>query len=276
MKTSILFFSFVLLSCSGNSLSSFANKETDEAYFEDAQKLLNDGKYTLALEALAKLSAAYNERTDVRETLAGAYAGQCGMEFLSLVASITNSSGTPLSFFMRLFQRTESARPLSCNSAQTTMELFGNSTARTSDQNLFMFFLGISKIGLLLRSAADSNPNDGSMDSTFSSCANRSNLNDADVDVLITGFGLVFDNLAAVGASIAGSGAISALSTFQTTCQTITGIANCAITSSSQINATTRTFFRELIMTSDFGIGSSCTVIQVGFPNGSGGTFCCP
>lgn len=265
------------MSCGGNFFKDVSSKTSDAAKYEDALKAIDNGDYTSAIALIEGTSTPFLAQTNVIQTLAGAYAGQCGLDFIGMITGLGSSSGAPFLFFMQAFQ-TISVIPASCATAQTKMELLGNSTQRTGDQNLFMFFLGIAKVGTYLKARADAN-SDGTSDHAHISCANQGGpyFADADMNQIITGLGLIFDNITAVSASIGGSTAITALNGFKSTCQTLTGIPNCAVTdpASVAITAPVRSVFRELIQTSDFGIESSCTSAQIGIPAGAG-TICCP
>lgn len=284
---SIISVSLLQISCGGNFFKDLSTQDTDAAKYEDALKSIDLGDYALAIASIESMTEAGKAETKTIQTWAGAYAGKCGLNFVALVDAMGNSSGAPLLFFMQAFTGV-TVDPDSCYLAQLKMESLGNSSQRTSDQNLFMFFLGITKMGTALKKNADLLPatdggGDGVTDAGFSACENipapgSPMMSDADIDHLITGFGLVFDNLASVGADISGSSAISDLDGFKATCELITGVANCALTdpNSPAIDAGVRLAFREMVQTSDFGISTACTMDQLGLPDGFGGTICCP
>lgn len=289
LQKSLIVCAIVLLqsSCGGNFFEDLSTTDTDAAKYEDALKAIDAIDYTSAIASLTSMSTAGKTQTKVIQTWAGALAGQCGQDFVSLITGLGSSSGAPLLFFMQAFTAV-AVTPASCALAQKKIEELGVSSARTSDQNLFMFVLGISKLGTYLKSNADLLPatgvgGDGTTDPTFSACANQPApgspmLTDADLNQIITGLGLIFDNIAAVGASIAGSGAVTGLDGIKAACELATGIVDCAVTDPADpaITAGARLFFRELIQTSDFGVGSTCVVTDIGIPDGLGGTVCCP
>lgn len=270
LKYEVIFISvMVLAACSGNVFKEMADKNTDEAKYETANKAIDAGDYDAAIAAIESLSADYRGKTKVIETWAGAYAAKCGQQFVAIVNGLSSSSGAPLKYFMGIFKNITTDAP-SCATAQAKMELLGTSTQRTTDQNFFMFLLGISKIGTYLKKNADISPVDGSADAGFSSCSSSS-ISDADIKQVITGVGLLFENITAIGASISGSSAIASLSSLQATCG-----AACAITdiTSPSLTAPVVNYFREALMASDFGVGSNCTLSQA-LPIGAG-TTCCP
>ncbi|MES3039029.1 MAG: hypothetical protein V4736_14070 [Bdellovibrionota bacterium] len=259
-------FLFGGLSCAGNFFEGLSNKTTEEALYEDALKLIDSGEYTAAIAKLLSLPAEYRARREVIGTLSGAYASRCGQDFFTMVSNMGSSSGAPMLFFMNMFTST-SVSPADCYSAQTTLEQIGGSSARTASENFYMFFLGMSKVGTTLRKYADANQ-DGVMDvmpttaTNFNSCTSTVTstasleISDDDVKQVITGLGLVFDNVASVSASLAGNSAITDFNTFKTTCAALTGVPNCAITNPNDpaITATVISTFRELLRTTDLGI----------------------
>lgn len=259
-------------SCGGNFFKDMSQRDTDAAKYEDALKAIDRGNYQEAIDLFATMSTSFQTETKVRENWAGAYAGLCGQEFITLVDGLANASGVPFLFFMQAFNGL-TVTPSACRSAQLKMEEMGTSLQRTSDQNLFMFILGVSKIGTNLKAVADITPADGSTDAGFSSCGNQTGMTNSQVDEVITGFGLILDNLTAIGSSLSGSSAVAAISAFNASCQAATG-GSCTITDPTTISTPVRNLFRELIMTSDFGIGTACTSSQV-LPTG-GSTICCP
>jgi hypothetical protein len=274
-------------SCGGNFFKDLSTKDTDAAKYEDALKAIDLGDYASAITYIESMSTTAKAKTKTIETWAGAYAGKCGLNFISLISGLGDSSGAPFLFFMQAFTAV-AVDPESCYIAQQKMELLGNSSQRTSDQNLFMFVLGISKLGTYLKASADLLPatgvgGDGVADPTFSACANQPApgtpmMTDAQINQVVTGFGLIFDNLTAVSSSLSGASAVAGLNDFKATCEALTLIPNCAITNpnGAEITDATRLAFRELIQTSDFGVGTACTKDQVGIPDGFGGTQCCP
>src|SRR4051812_43078161 len=80
------FLCFVLalsnLSCSVNILSTFADKNTNEALYEDAVSANNAADYNGALSKIALMTGAYVSLPKVLELKASAYAGLCGFVFI--------------------------------------------------------------------------------------------------------------------------------------------------------------------------------------------------
>lgn len=254
-----------LSSCGGNLFQLTAKKDTSEAIYQDARTALNNLDYDTAISKIAELQTKDSsfylrcEKVDgikicPREDLAGAYASKCGLNFVSFVSSLTSSSGSPFLFFMQKF-KSIAVSPANCYEAQKVIETFsGSASGRTSEQNLFMAILGMAKMGTYLREVADVDQ-DGSTDATFDSC-DSGKISDDSLRHVISGMGLVLDNLAAVSAVLSGnSSALTDLDTIKTTCGSA-----CSITdpNSSSYNSTV---VRNLLKSSDKGIepSSGCT-----------------
>lgn len=272
----LLFFG-LLTSCGGNFFKDVSSKTSDLARYEDALKAIDASDYQGAIDLIEATTPEFRTQTKVVQTWAGAYAGLCGLDFISVISGLGSSSGAPLLFFMQAFSNI-AVIPAACSTAQIKMEILGNSSQRTTDQNLFMFVLGIAKLGTYLKARADTD-SDGTVDAGFSSCGNQGPpyVSDSDINEIISGLGLIFDNLASVGASIGGNSAVEDLNAFKETCQSLPGLTNCALTDPNSVAITPfmRLVFRELIRTSDIGIQSACTSADIGTPSG-GGTICCP
>lgn len=260
-----IFFLFFILGCGGNLFKLTAKKDTSEALYQDARSALNtldyDTAITKLLEIQTKDSTYYLrcEKVDgmkicPREDLAGAYASKCGLNFVTFVNSLASSTGSPFLFFMQKFTSV-SVVPDKCYEAQKVIETFGASASlRSSEQNLFMAILGMAKMGTYLRASADTDQ-DGSADATYDSC-DSTKISDDSLRHVISGMGLVLDNLTAVTAVLSGnSSALTDLDTIKATCGSA-----CEITdpNSSSFNATVT---RNLLKSSDKGIetSSGCT-----------------
>jgi hypothetical protein len=265
LKKMILLLPLLLTNCGGNLFQLTAKKDTSEAIYQDARSALNSLDYDTAISKIVELQTKDNafylrcEKVDgmkicPREDLAGAYASKCGLNFVTFVSSLSSSSGSPFLFFMQKFQ-TVSVTPDQCYEAQKVIESFGaTASLRSSEQNLFMAILGMAKMGTYLRAAADIDQ-DGTTDATYDSC-DSAKISEDSLRHVISGMGLVIDNLAAVTAVLSGnSSALTDLDTIKTTCGSA-----CQITdpNSSSFNALVT---RNLLKSSDKGIepASGCT-----------------
>ena len=266
---------FFLTSCnpSANILKNLSAKTSDEAMYEDALKLVDTQDYAGAISKILATTASFQTNTTVKQTLAGAYAGKCGLVFLTFVKNLSGATGAPLSFLMSAFTSV-TVSPSDCYLAQTTTEsTFGStSSARGTDTNFFLAVLGMVKIGTYLRASADTNQ-DGVVDTVatvpslsadYDSC-NSSSISDANVIQVGTGLGLILDNLAAISSSLSGTSS-TGFATLQTACALITPNP-CTITDPNSANwtATTIKAIRSVIKSNTFGI-ESCAL----------GLLCCP
>lgn len=264
-KTAVIAIGILSFGCGGNIFQLTAKKDTSEAIYQDARNALNKSELDVAITNLMTLSTKDPvfylrcEKIDgikicPREDLAGAFASKCGLDFVNFVSSLANSSGSVFLFFMKKFQNV-TVYPEFCYEAQKVIETFGVlSGSRTSEQNLFMAILGMAKMGTYLRSAADTNQ-DGEVDSLYNSCESASISTDY-LRQVISGMGLVIDNLAAISAVQSGnSSALTDLDSIKNTCGS-----TCSITdpNSSSFN---ETVVRVLLRSSDKGMepNSGCT-----------------
>lgn len=178
MKKSLTKFSLYLaifagaLSCTGANLykDMASNKTSDEALFEDAQKLVDAGDYTGAINKLLATTEGFQAQARVKESLAGAYAARCGMEFLTFVTNLGGDGGG--SFFklaMNGFVGVSTEAYADCKTAESLIEGIDSIGNRTSSQNIFLMFLEMAKIGNRLRAVGDVDPatGDGTVDAGF-------------------------------------------------------------------------------------------------------------
>ena len=255
MKHFILIFIFFMTSSCANILEPAADKNTDEALYEEALKLNNQKSYDASIAKFEALSASFLSQTEVREAYASALAGKCGLDFLTYIQDLGNADLGSTSLF-RWFSNAfvgVSVSPEHCLSAQEQMMLIGATAAeRNAGQNLFMAVLGMVKIGTYLRNKADvdgtGSLGDGTIDASFDICLPAQFSND-EIRGVITGLGLVLENIGSLSSSdvTAGLGAIS------TTCG-----ATCNITDPDNIDDTAVGVFRTILDTQDTGVGT-CT-----------------
>ncbi len=280
-KLKFLLLSIVLFinSCNGNMFKSISKQDSVEALYEEALKLTDSGSYDAAytqLTAIAATDPSFASTDAFKKTLAGVQAGQCGLSFITFLMGISSASGGQIfSMFMQAFNGI-AVTPQKCADAYTTMSTL---SSLQDDQLLFLSILGMAKMGSYLRARADrdgtGNNGDGSTDATFDMCdatsaANR--VSDDDMKQIISGFGLMLQNIGLIGGSFSGSSAETAIDNLNTFC-TSSGI-NCNITdpTSSVIDAQLIRTFRRITNSSQYGIGT-CDITEVN-PGNAG--FCCP
>lgn len=281
-----------------NVLTEFSKTDSDEALYVEAKKQLDLYEWQGAIDIIEdEMSAGFRARMDVVETLASAYAGKCGLIFFDLVQGLSNNPSTALfPYFMDIFKNQTLDTP-SCDEAIELIEGLGTVTTRTQDQNLFMALLGIARLGTTLSSKLDQDDHNGVADAPFNMCHDYSGggpadvwpapynappftdppfsipqppptmdhyLSDTDVTQVITGLGLVFENLAALGAAIGGVSTIDALEEALEDCEDVNGgSGSCTITDPANVTAETRYAFRLLLDDGDMGFGS-CSMAAFG------------
>lgn len=260
-----------------NVFEGMANKTTDEALFEDVQKLMDDESWDEAITKLNSMSSEYKARSDVIEAWAGVYAGKCGLNFLEYFKTLgdANLAGTPLFKFLMNAWTGETVSPSYCTLAQTKLEEISTSASqRTPGQNLFMAILGMVKIGVYLRSYADrdgaGNLGDGTAE--INVCTNdASNLANANLDEIVTGMGLITTNLAYLTAVLSNNSISGALTTVDTACQASPGA--CGRTNAADVTNADRDLFRDILNTS---ASNPTAAVGVGACSNALVTACCP
>lgn len=195
------------LSCGGNVFEPMSNKTSHAAIMEEMKNLVNDQKFTEAITLFEGSTAlTVTDRTE-KMIVASAYAGACGLTFADVFDSLATASGSPMWFMMSAFT-SRVVDPSKCYTAQQWIERIGAAGVRSTNENIAMFLIGFAKVGAYLRNRADTDPTtgigNGTVDATFDSCDNT-DLPRADVKQVITGFGLMIENIAALGTNISGS-----------------------------------------------------------------------
>ena len=193
------------LSCSKNFYDELADKEEDDAVYFEAQKALDDLNYSQAILLIQSLGADYQTRRDVNFTLASAFAGRCGLNFISLAETLSDASATGLfGIIMQGFPGSSDNSIADCISAESVINTVeSDPTLRTVDENLLMAFVAFSKIGVILNRYADSD-DDGSPDGGFDHCSNA-DFPEADVRQIGTGIGNAVLSLGSAGSTVGGS-----------------------------------------------------------------------
>ncbi len=275
----------LLNSCgSSNLFSQVANQTSDEALLQDAQKKIDKMDYSGAITVLnTKLSATYKKRVSVKEMLIGAYAGQCGLSFVTMVNGLSSASGGIFSIAMASFGGL-AVDPDSCDLAVAVLQGLGAASERTANQNLYGAILGLTKLGVNLHQTLDTNPDDGAVDSGVSTAVcdktpttlTAGKLTDAQVNKVIVGVGLIFENISALSAGLgATNAAVVALESAKTQCESAPlgdpddpgGTGSCTIIDEGSVTAIMRRLFRKMLSSSALGFGS-CDIKTLG--------SCCP
>jgi hypothetical protein len=237
-----------------NFLGNLASTGSDAAIYEEARKDVDDREWDAAITKITvNLSATYQARTDVKETLAGAYAGKCGLDFVNLAGSLASSNSVAqLYVFFMTTMKNKIVVPAACDSAQAIVESFGSSAARTTDQNLFLTILGMAKAGAWIRIKADQDNaglGTGAMDAGFNPCDSTA-FPDQNVIQATVGLGLVLNGVASISSMVAGS-TLNDINTFNANCIAALNaldptITTCDLTDVAFVTSK-KTFFRSLL-----------------------------
>jgi hypothetical protein len=242
----LLILSFLPLAGCSNIFKGPSSKTSDEAYFEDAQKAMDNMDWDTAIANMNNLSVEFKIRYDVIEAWAGAYAGKCGLDFIGYFTALGSASltgSTLFKFLMNAFTG-KVIFPSYCTLAQAKMEeISTNPLNRTAGQNLFMAVLGMVKIGVYLKKNADTN-DDGIPDPTFNAC---SSMSVADTNEITTGLGLITTNLTYLTAAMAAGSISGALTTVNTACSLSPGA--CGKTDPTTVSAGDRNSVTDLLST---------------------------
>lgn len=271
----LVILSLIVSGCS-NIYEGISNKNTDEALFEDVQNLMDKHEWDDAITKFSNMSSSYQTRTDVIEAWVGVLAGKCGLDFLSYfqnLSSVSLSGSTIFKYFMNQFTGI-TVYPDYCRQAQLKMEeLSTNPANRTAGQNLFMAILGMVKIGVYLRYYTDRNGTNNLGDGTAEKdvCTNdANNLPQAALDEVITGFGLITQNLTYVTAAV--SGASNLTTALNAVCNNGVTSGICGKTSTSTLTSADRNLFIDVLATST---SNPTVALGVGSCNNAVPTLCC-
>ena len=254
-----IFFIFILsvsflVGCSANFLKELASKNSDDAIIYDAQVAVNEQNYDLAINLLTvKLSAVGQAKVEARETLASAYAGKCGLNFIDFVDGLANaSSGSAFILVSSPFVG-KVVQPNYCLQSLQTLDLIGSTATRTTDQNAFASVVGMVLMGSATRLYTDNNPTDGDgvQDVADISCT----LTDAQIDNVVLGYGYMAKNFSALTTDQIGSSSGDAISDSIDACTAAAG-SSCEITDPAAITDDLRKTMRDLLNTVDYGVGT--------------------
>lgn len=254
-----------IISCSGNVLETFGDKDTDQAKYIEALKLINKSQYNDAITILLSMSTEYQAKREVKALAASAYAGRGGLTFLTLIEAFQNPGGVRLyPFLVQGFIGATAAKSTDLNTAAGLIDtISANPANRTSDENVFAALIYLGEAGSVLNTYLD-NDNNGTLDGTFvDACIDADNpgtsIDDANVGVY--GMALLnflkvlpyIDNFASgVLGSLASCADIEGLNAL------LTGI--CAIDDPVNYTANHIAGFRSLIKEDNLvGMGVSCT-----------------
>ncbi len=262
--TVVIFLISVLPSCSGNILETFSDTTTNEALFFDAKELIDKSNYTGALAKFTGMSPEYLAKREVMIVHASAYAGLCGVDFLTITQALANLGTTRIFVWLvATFTGGTASKQTNCILAEDKIKAIGALGAnRTSDENLLMAFVGLSKMGAILSRFSDTTPANGIADPGFNPCAAGAIISSADAKEIATGFTITVNALSNIGSSTLGSAVVTAVTAV---CADLGAPFNSLCGSPAQvlttdIDANEERAIRSIINESeDMGLGTNCT-----------------
>lgn len=284
-RTARIALSFVLiLSACSNVLESTAGKTTDDALYEDAIKAMNVKDYTTALAKFAAMSGGYRAKSRVMENWSYAYAGDCGLDFISYFNQLSSASLGASTLFQYLMNAWTgiTVKPASCATAQVKMKELWSTQVPTASQQLFMAVLGLVKIGVYLRARADNAENgglgNGTVDAAFGggagACAtatNAHNLDDSDIKEIVSGLSAFILNVAGLTGSLSSS-VSTALAPVQAACAALSP-SPCGTDDASAVTVAMVDTMRDLLQT---GSATPHTKVGIGACMDDTTVTCCP
>lgn len=194
--------SFFISSCK-NMFGELAQTDTDAAIFYDAKLAANTKDYDSAIALVGELSSGYAAQREVQVFLASAYAGRCGMDYLSIADAFIHNTASDTPMEIALKQMKGSTSEADCKTAESILRAISPAGDGIMSDNLddafLMAFVGIAKVGAILERLADTSDHDGVVDAGFDSCA----IADADARELGTGITLMYNNIKNSGTAFA-------------------------------------------------------------------------
>ena len=192
-------------SCGQNVFREFADRNSDAAKLFEANKQLNSQNWSSAITTLQSLSAPALASRSVQLTLASAYAGRCGLNFISKVDGlVNNASGNLFSQLLSIYRAASTAQVQDCIQAEAiVLALSSAPSGRSADENLFLSLVGLAKIGAIFGEFADLNE-DGAVDGGFNAC-DPADLPVASLRQVGTGITIALSSLAATNSQLVNS-----------------------------------------------------------------------
>ena len=250
----------LLLGESCTNILAQSGAKTDDALLVDAQIAMNAKDFTTALAKFKLMSAPYLAQRDVISQNASAYAGRCGLDFLSLVTSFTNiGTGTVLATLYKSAVGAIASQETDCKSAEA---LLIGLNSKSVNENLLLGLIEFQKIGTILAQFGDQSAK-GAIDAAFDPCQSTKGTLPGATGIPIleaqefsASLMIALNSLSASGVS-AFSGATGNLKTYCTAMKAILGGPDpCAQTLPSSFTNQELQVLMGLVKTNFFGIGA--------------------
>lgn len=250
-KIAFLLITLICASCK-NVLEETEKKDTEKAIYYEAKMALNNRNYGTAISLLQSLSAEFRAQREVALVYASAHSGRCGMEFVSLVESLSNFSGNNIfHFLMQGFVGGTDAKISDCQTSEGILNQVGDYTQRAPDENMLMGFSALTKVGTILSRYVDTD-NDGTTDPSFNHCS-TTDFPDAAVREVGTGMANAIMSITAVASDISSG----TLDDIQAYCNLDSQLnVFCTNTDPAAYSPLQVAALRQLLGSSDMGIGA--------------------
>ncbi|MBT4761254.1 MAG: hypothetical protein HOO06_06115 [Bdellovibrionaceae bacterium] len=267
MKKTMQFIFYILISvtmnsCGGNILTGMSDTTSDAALLYEISLLNNAGDFATALTKYGQLTVIEKAKRETKFLLATVYGGLCGFDFFTFVEALSAGSANNLfKILMDAFPASTKASIDNCILAETAILAIDTNVAnRTSDENLFLFFIEMAKMGNILNKHFDTD-DDGTVDVGLDACSTTDlpNVTDLYAQHMVTGFAQMSINSAAASDS-ALSGATAGLEGACTLARDTLGQDICAASDVATVTINEQKVLRSLIKENDsIGIGVNCT-----------------
>lgn len=249
-----------------NIFSESAQKTTDQALLYEAQKLIDREEYGTAIETIALMSDSARELRNVKQVLASAHAGVCGLNLLGLADAFPDSdsgssASTLFQMLLSIYKEGTAASVTACNEAENILlGIAAAASSRTVNENVLLAFVEFVKIGVILETNADKADHDGSVDGAFDSCASdATGISDLDIGEIGTGITIALSSLQAANVNTA-TGATGSITALCSTLDATIGIFNptysgfCNKTDPTAFNAVELKALRSLTRSNEIGL----------------------
>jgi hypothetical protein len=144
--------------CGSNAFKEMSDKTSDDAKYFDAKVAMDNQDWDTAIAKFESITGSLASNRTFLNDKAAAYAGKCGLQFISYFNSLSTFSITGSTIFKALMDsvKTTSVNATSCATAESIMTSIGlTASLRTSDENLFMLLLSMFKVGAYLKTYVD-------------------------------------------------------------------------------------------------------------------------
>lgn len=146
------------LGCGANAWMDLSTKDSDDALYADALIAMDKQDWDTAITKFGKVTGTLASNRQFINDRAAAYAGKCGLDFITYFTNLASFNFTGSTIFKELLKsvRTTTVHASYCATAESLIMSIGQTASlRSSDENLFMLILSMFKIGAYLKTYLD-------------------------------------------------------------------------------------------------------------------------